>query len=138
MTTDIDYGIDVDYPDGLTESGIPKRLRSSGTPICYTSWTFGYPGSRSDCYFLHSGRTEWFLWMQADYEMHGGTFRIAHGRMRKSGEDAETAAKILLKAFWEYNKKEWGLESPDEFTEGVIYQDAVSALIDEVWSEDDA
>lgn len=61
--------------------------------------------------------------------MHGGTFRIAHGRMSQSGVYSNTAANALIKVFWHYNKKRWDIESLHEFTDGIPLRADVSGII---------
>ena len=125
--------IEVGYPGAISGAGVPKRLSSNVFPICRAEWSWSPAHSRDEAYGLHSGRTDWFLWVSFYNDREGKIEHNVIGRMPKSGIAAEGAAMALLKAFWQFDYKECDVDRPHYCSASALSDQALEEVMSAVW-----
>lgn len=123
----------VGNPGEIDGEGLPKKISPKALPLCSAAWIWSPGNSRSDDYKLHSGHKEWFLWLSFYDEFNGKIEQSIIGRMPKTGSDANSAAKLLLTAFWRFEIYQSDLNEPTALRGDSLSDHELSEVLKEVW-----
>lgn len=127
------HSITVGYAGSINGSGVPKRMSPNALPVCGTEWSWSPAHSRVDHYSLHSGKTDWFLWLSFYDDCSGKIERDIVARMPKNDVNAEDAAKALLTEFWKFDYNECDIDRPHCCDPGALSSDVLEKIMDTVW-----
>lgn len=134
MTNPIDQSkIVVAYPGSMSEDGLPKNISRKACRICSLAWSWTPAHSRAEDYWLHYGKSEWFVWLSYFNEFENKTDRYVIARMPKENIEPEIAISHLLTAFWTFDEKQTEPGRPHEWNAIGIPNDLLVGIIDSVW-----
>lgn len=127
------HSITVGYAGSINGSGVPKRMSPNALPVCGTEWSWSPAHSRVDHYSLHSGKTDWFLWLSFYDDCSGKIERDIVARMPKNDVNAEDAAKALLTEFWKFDYNECDVDRPHYCDAGSLSAETLQDIMESVW-----
>lgn len=124
------------YDGGLKGLEIPQSMPRAARNICIASWNWSAGNSRKDNYFLHKGRSYWYLWLVFYDGCEGDTTKVLVGRMLKAEAKEEQAAVVLMTEYWRLELNETDLDRPHSCSSDFLSDETLSEIGDLVWARE--
>lgn len=137
-----------ELPEGLVVDSVPAapdgeepRMSSAARLLCSTVRYARMGGGDAMYHYITSNRARdrWVLWSQYECDMEGRDITTPElWCPRTKAVSEHDAAVVLLKAYWEFLRDSYGLESPNEWSAYHVISNDELAVIDEaVWPTED-
>lgn len=117
--------------------GSPKSMHRNRKLIAQAEWAWGPMNGRINAYWLHPGRSRWYLWLAAldDSGARWRWERILVASCSRQDVSDELAAVSLMSAFWKWEAESDYLDPYHWLNQtGLLSVGKINAIRDEVWT----